>query len=96
MSIVTDLQAQITELKAGFNLMAKALDMPEPVSIEDIELLMAQNKALKELAHIEQVRKSNQESLDSLIDQKQFRTIARGSVCTEYDKDIKALELLLF
>ena len=38
----------------------------------------------------------DQESLDSLIDQKQFRTIARGSVCTEYDRDIKALELLLF
>ena len=93
--LISDLQAEVAELKAGFILMSETLQVPEPVTVEEIEALMKQNKQLKKLANIQKKRNTNQKSLDSLIEMRASQTIALGKIFTAYDNDIAALEKLL-
>ena len=65
--IISDLQSQVAELKEGFILISETLKVPEPTSVEDIEDLMAQKKALKALAMIEQEREELNKQLADYI-----------------------------
>ena len=66
--IISDLQSQVAELKECFILMSETLKVPEPTSVEDIEDLMAQKKALKALAMIEQEREGLNKQLADCIE----------------------------
>ena len=93
--LISDLQAEVAELKAGFILMSETLEVPEPVTVKEIEALMEQNKELKKLAYIQKKRNANQASLDLLIGLKQVDTSKHKRNVTSYDDDITALEKLL-